>query len=219
MEQAMPTHKLLAISVCLSLVFTIGLHAQVVEPPSPASPAKPVPPGDTEPAPDDGLDPNVERDLTHYNLEKNKPAIQGYDPVAYFPEGGAKAAQGSDKFAFRYRGVVYHFGSAEHRDLFKKDPRRYEPAYGGWCATAMADSGKKVEISPKNFIVTGGRLFLFYKGLFQNAADDWKKDEPARTGAADGWWRSVAGEEPRVPDAGREAVPAPEPSKDAPTRR
>jgi YHS domain-containing protein len=137
------------------------------------------------------------RDTSHYNLEPGKPAIQGYDPVAYFPDAGGKALKGKAQFAHEHRGVVYHFGTKENLERFLADPDRYEPAYGGWCASAMADGGRKVEIDPKNFKVTNGRLFLFYKSLFQDALTYWNKDEPKHTAVADDFWRTLTGEEPR----------------------
>ncbi|MBL8747016.1 MAG: YHS domain protein [Phycisphaerae bacterium] len=137
------------------------------------------------------------RDLTHYNLEKGQPAIQGYDPVAYFPEGGGKPLMGKKQFAHTHRGVTYWFASQANLERFVADPERFEPTYGGWCASAMADGGRKVEIDPKNFRITGDRLYLFYKSLFQNAVDYWKKDEPANIARADENWKSLTGETPR----------------------
>lgn len=151
---------------------------------------------------DDGTDPAVKRDLTHYNLDKNKLAIEGYDPVAYFPKedgGVGKAVKGSEKLTHTHRGVTYRFASQSNLDTFKKNPNKYEPTYGGWCASAMADGGRKVEIDPKNFKVTDGRLFLFYKSFLQNAIDFWNKDEKGHTAEADGQWKKVAKEEPRKP--------------------
>jgi YHS domain-containing protein len=150
---------------------------------------------------DDGLDPNVPRDVIHYNLDKQGLALQGYDPVAYFPEGGGKPAKGDAALAYAYRGATYRFASPAHLERFRKNPGRYEPAHGGWCSSAMADGGRKVEIDPKAFRVTKGRLFLFYTSLFQDARTYWDKDEPANTVAADRQWKRISGEEPRRPVA------------------
>lgn len=186
------------------LVSTVSLLVLV---PGGFAQAPPAPPDDSN-----ATDPSVARDVTHYNLDKNKLAIQGYDPVAYFPEGGGKALKGDEKISYTHRDVVYRFATAENLDRFKKDPQRYEPAYGGWCASAIADGGRKVEIDPKNFKVTGGRLFLFYKSLLQDALDYWKKDEPGNTRKADEQWRKISGEEPRIPktDAAPGGLSAPE---------
>jgi thiol-disulfide isomerase/thioredoxin len=116
-------------------------------------------------------------------------ALQGYDPVAYLDEN--KAMPGSKDISSSFRALTYRFASAASRDKFNAEPTKYLPAYGGWCATAMA-KGDKVEIDPKNFKVTNGRLFLFYKSLFGNALNDWNKDEPGLTAKADTNWKKVA---------------------------
>lgn len=134
------------------------------------------------------------RDITHYNLEKNRPAIQGYDPVAFFPEAGGRPLKGDRSISHTHRGVSYLFASRGNLDRFIENPARYEPAYGGWCASAMADGGRKVEIDPKNFKVTDGRLFLFYKSLFTDALDYWNKDEPTNIRKADEHWKRLTGE-------------------------
>lgn len=128
-----------------------------------------------------------------YNVPAKAPlAIAGYDPVAYFTD--KKAVEGKASFKQLLDGIEYHFASAEHRDMFVKDPAKYKPAYGGWCATAMS-YGKKVEIDPENFIVEHGRLFLFYKSFFQNAKNAWTADEPKMLRDADASWLKLSGEE------------------------
>ena len=63
-------------------------------------------------------------------------AIKGYDTVAYFTDG--KAMKGSEEFAYDWLGTPWYFANAEHRDLFKADPAKYAPQYGGYCTGGMA---------------------------------------------------------------------------------
>lgn len=128
-------------------------------------------------------------------------AIQGYDPVGYFPEGGGKATKGAKEFESTYEGATYRFATQAHKSLFDKDPARYEPAHGGWCSYAMWKSGDKVEIDPESFIVKDGRLFLFYDGWGGDTKKKWEKggDHAAQAKAADDAWRKISGEEPRLP--------------------
>lgn len=137
----------------------------------------------------DELRPN--QALSEYNLPKDRLAIGGYDPVAYFTDGHAR--KGELALRTRYRGVTYQFASQKSLDAFLTDPAKFVPTYGGWCATAMA-KGEKVEIDPTNFKVSSGRLFLFYKGLWGNARKDWDKDEPAQITKADAAWKTIAKE-------------------------
>lgn len=141
---------------------------------------------------------SINPDLAQFNLNKGEPALQGYDPVAYFES--MNPMKGRSDLISRYRGVRYQFANGENRRKFAADPARYLPTYGGWCATAMAD-GRKVEIDPTNFKITDGRLFLFYKGLLGNARKEWDKNEAVFTRRADENWSKIA---PRERQSGQE---------------
>ncbi len=109
----------------------------------------------------------------HYNLE-NKLALDGYDPVSYF---SGKAQKGKKEISFAYLGVTYQFVSQANLSTFKNNPTKYEPAYGGWCAYAMGNTGEKVEVDPETFKIIDGKLYLFYNAYFTNTLKDWNKDE------------------------------------------
>ncbi|MFG0258039.1 MAG: YHS domain-containing (seleno)protein [Phycisphaerales bacterium JB043] len=143
----------------------------------------------------------VIRNTDEWSLKRGL-AIEGYDPVAYFPEGGGVPRKGDKNIAYTLEGVTYRFASASHRELFVANPRRYEPAYGGWCAWAMKD-GDKTKINPKSFLVVQDRLFLFYDGLFGDTRMRWlnKNDHDIQAIAADDQWMRISGESPRVDDA------------------
>lgn len=136
------------------------------------------------------------RATAQWNLAKDKLAIQGYDPVAYF-QGSAK--KGSSTFATQHAGATYHFVNAANRDAFTANPSKYEPAYGGWCAWAVKD-GDKVEIDPKKFIVKNDRLFLFYNGFWGDTKAKWEKlDHADQVLQGDAQWKKISGEEPPMP--------------------
>jgi len=120
-----------------------------------------------------------------YNLSDGL-AIQGYDPVSYFTKG--KAEKGKAEWAVAYLGVTYHFASKENKDAFLKNPSGYEPQYGGWCAFAMGDYGKKVKIDPETFKILDGKLYLFYNAFFNNTLKSWNKDEKNLKEKADKNW-------------------------------
>ncbi len=124
--------------------------------------------------------------LKEYNLGKMTPAIEGYDPVAYFTQ--KKAVKGNKAFFAIHAGVLYHFSSEENKRLFLTQPASYEPQYGGWCAYAMGAKGEKVAIDPETFKITNGRLFLFYNKFFTNTLTSWNKDETALATSADVAW-------------------------------
>jgi YHS domain-containing protein len=105
---------------------------------------------------------------------KDGVALSRYDPVSYF-EG--KPMEGKPALRTSYKGVTYYFASQAHLDRFKAHPEAYEPAYGGWCAYAMGESGEKVKIDPETFKIIDGRLYLFYNFWGNNTLNTWNKNE------------------------------------------
>ena len=125
-----------------------------------------------------------------FELDRRGLAIGGYDPVAYFPEGGGEPAKGDKKLSLEHRGVTYRFSSQANMELFKASPEKYEPAYGGWCAYAMAKD-TYTEPNPKRFSIENGRLLLFYDGVFGDTLKSWNEEGPAKlTPLADRFWDS-----------------------------
>ena len=123
-----------------------------------------------------------------YNLE-NGVAISGYDLVTYFTEG--KAVKGNKDLAVVDNGVTYYFSSAADKEEFKKNPSKYEPQYGGWCAYAMGKDGSKVEIDPETFKIINGKLYVFYNKFFNNTMKSWNKDEARLHQQADANWQKI----------------------------
>jgi peroxiredoxin len=142
----------------------------------------------------------VVRKTNLWNVGKDtRLGIGGYDPVAYFPEGGGKALKGQEGITLDHLGVVYRFASEANRARFLRDPGKYEPAHGGWCSWAMRE-GDKVEVDPESFIVSSGRLFLFYKGFWGDTRAKWLAGEhAAEAKEADSQWMKLSGESPRAP--------------------
>jgi len=136
------------------------------------------------------------RNTAEWNLGQDNLAIQGYDPVAYFPEGGGQAALGDETLEIEHEGVLYRFANQDNLDLFLSNPDKYEPTYGGWCATAMA-MGQKIVIVPERFIVKGDRLFLFSFLNGNDAKVMWEQNPTGLERRADFNWKKVSGEDPR----------------------
>ncbi len=114
-------------------------------------------------------------------------AIGGTDPVAYFERG--RPTQGRAEFAHRWDGAEWRFASAANRDRFAADAARYAPAYGGFCAYAVA-RGYTAPIDPDAWRIVDGRLYLNYD-LRTRAL--WERDVPGEIARADrNWPRLVA---------------------------
>ena len=123
------------------------------------------------------------RDL---NLDDDRLALKGYDPVAYFKE--KKPLKGKSSIKVEHEGVVYQFATQKNKDLFLGSPAAYKPQYGGWCAYAMGAEGEKVEVDPETFKIIDGRLYLFYNRFFNNTLDTWNKSEAELKTKADKNW-------------------------------
>jgi YHS domain-containing protein len=111
---------------------------------------------------------------------------KGYDPVAYFTDG--KAVQGKPEFEAVYGGVTWRFATAEHRDLFKADPAKYAPQYGGFCAWGIAQ-GKLFDIDPvEGWKIVDGKLYLNFN---KDILDLWQKDLGGNLGKAEANWPTL----------------------------
>ena len=119
---------------------------------------------------------------TLLNLDKDGVAIQGYDPVAFFTDN--KPVKGKPEFVARKDGAVYLFASKEHRDLFLKEPAKYEPQFGGYCAYGLSKN-KLAPVDVEAFQIVDGRLLMQYsKGI----RDDFNKDTKGNLSKADANW-------------------------------
>ena len=105
------------------------------------------------------------------NLSKDGIALDGYDPVSYFDSKGP--SRGQSNLKVQNSGAQYLFATVENKQKFEKEPQKYVPQFGGWCAFAVADSKSKVEVDPKSFLIQDGKLLLFYNGLWANTREKW----------------------------------------------
>lgn len=127
----------------------------------------------------------------YHNLLGDSIGVSSYDPVSYFPEGGGKPQRGFIRLSFAYRGVTYRFATQENLDRFKLDPEKYLPAFGGWCAWAVGELGKKVDVDPESFEIYDGRLYLFYRDRELDTRALWQKDRAELLRKAKANWRTL----------------------------
>jgi YHS domain-containing protein len=97
------------------------------------------------------------QEKTLVNAEADGVVLHGYDPVAYFASNAA--VKGNPKYKVAYKGGTYYFVSENHRKLFKKDPAKYAPQYGGYCAMAVS-MGQLEDADPKLFTVHRDKLLV-----------------------------------------------------------
>jgi len=121
----------------------------------------------------------------HNSTHPSDAILAGHDAVAYFTEG--KPTLGSADFTAQYESATYLFASAQNRDLFKANPDKYAPAYGGFCAYG-ATFGKKIDVDGKAFEIVDGQLYVNKNRRVYNT---WKKDIPGNIAKADRQWKTI----------------------------
>ena len=116
-------------------------------------------------------------------------AAEGYDVVAYFTSA---AKEGKKKYTTTYEDVNYKFSSEQNLNTFVENPSKFVPQYGGYCAYAVAKSGKKVGINPKSFQIKDNKLYLFYATVFADTLEKWNEEGPdALQKNADANWENI----------------------------
>jgi len=126
--------------------------------------------------------PLLAQSKTLLNLDKTGVAIQGYDPVAFFVDH--KPVKGKAEFSTSHDGATYLFSSKEHKELFDKEPGKYEPVFGGYCAYGVSHN-KLAQIDVDAFQIVDGRLLLQYS---KSVRDDFNKDTKGNLAKAESNW-------------------------------
>jgi YHS domain-containing protein len=132
-----------------------------------------------------------EKSNSENNIDAAGFGLHGYDPVAYFTVG--KPTEGSENFEATYEGVRYRFSSAENRDAFNKQPTKYVPAFGGFCAMGTA-LGKKFDGDPNYWKIVNGKLYV---NVNADVDKRWKEDVSGNISKADRNWPAIKDKKPK----------------------
>ena len=111
--------------------------------------------------------------------------VQGYDLVSYHTE--KRPLKGNGHFVSEYKGITYQFVNKANQKKFAKNPEKYLPAYGGYCAYGVAVK-KKFLGDPEVWRVVNGTLYL---NLDADIQDEWFKDVKGNIKAANTNWTNI----------------------------
>ncbi len=111
--------------------------------------------------------------------------VQGYDLVSY--HNAKRPARGNGHFVSVHDGSTYLFSTAENKAEFDRDPAKYAPAFGGYCAFGVS-VGKKFVGDPEVWRIVDGKLYL---NLDTSIQTEWLKDVPGRITTANGNWQKI----------------------------
>ena len=112
-------------------------------------------------------------------------AIKGYDVVAYF--GAGVSTKGDERFVHRWNDATWQFATAKNRNLFARDPDKYAPQFGGYCAWAISH-GYTADVDPEAFRIVDGKLYLIYS---KSVELRWEQDIPGNIVRAQTNWPAV----------------------------
>ena len=116
--------------------------------------------------------------------------VGGYDPVSYFTVSGP--VRGSGRYTAEHQGITYLFANEADKNAFQKDPAKYLPAFGGYCAYGVAE-GKKFWANPEVWEIVDGTLYL---NLDKSIQQKWDEDKPGYIKKADGNWDAIKDKSP-----------------------
>lgn len=119
-------------------------------------------------------------------FEKDGVALRGYDPVAYFTTG--MPVKGAAAHRYEYKGSTFYFATSANERSFIRNPGKYVPQFGGFCAFGAAN-GYKVSTQPDAFAVVDGKLYLNHD---IKVLGRWKEDVPGNIAKAEKNWPEVS---------------------------
>lgn len=120
----------------------------------------------------------------------NTVGVNGYDVITYHTE--KRPLRGNGNYVAVHDGVTYLFTSESNMKRFEKNPERYLPAYGGWCAFGVA-VGKKFAADPEVWEIVDGKLYL---NLDSGIKKEWRKDISGNIKKADANWKKIKDKSP-----------------------
>jgi YHS domain-containing protein len=124
------------------------------------------------------------------NLDSNGCMLQGYDCVAMFTKP-KETIKGKLDFESTFQGAKYWFESAANKALFDKEPAKYAPLYGGFCAVAVTE-GNLRPIQVWTHHITKGHLVVNHNA---KAKKLWERREGKRFRTAEKNWPTVTKKE------------------------
>lgn len=125
------------------------------------------------------------------NIDNSNIALEGYSPVSYLDLGLAQ--RGSKEFKSEHNNVAYYLTSAEQKATFDKNPNKYLPEYGGFCAFGTY-AGAKFRVDPNKFIVKDGKYYLYLNNVELDAKQLWlaENDHNKLKSTADANWKKLS---------------------------
>jgi YHS domain-containing protein len=118
----------------------------------------------------------------HEQEGQSRLMLKGHDVVSYFTQN--KHALGDAAISSQYEGITFRFANVEHKALFDKEPTKYLPQYGGYCADGIV-YGIPWGGDADTWLMTNGKLYIFGG---QSSKDAWLLNLHDNYATADKLW-------------------------------
>ncbi|MBL4853524.1 MAG: twin-arginine translocation pathway signal protein [Robiginitomaculum sp.] len=119
-----------------------------------------------------------------YTSWRNNMAVSGYDAVSFHR---GNPVEGRPKLTTLWKGAQWQFINQRNLDAFLESPERYAPAYGGYCAWAVA-KGKLAKGKPKHWTIKDEVLYLNFNKKIKHR---WLKDTDSFIAHGDENWPGI----------------------------
>lgn len=99
----------------------------------------------------------------YWSTRKTGFAVDGADTVSYFQlkKKRFNPLIGQNEYQTKWKGGKWRFSNAENLKLFKANPTKYAPQFGGYCSLSVA-YGKNATGGPEAWDIYKGKLYLNY---------------------------------------------------------
>ncbi len=112
-------------------------------------------------------------------------AIRGYDVVAFFTNH--QPVIGIDSINYQWNDANWFFASKENKALFVKNPEKYAPQYGGYCAYGTAGN-HKAPTQIDTWTILNDKLYFNYN---TKVKEYWNKKQDSLIERANFYWPTL----------------------------
>jgi len=112
-------------------------------------------------------------------------AIRGYDVVAFFKNH--QPILGNDSINYQWKDANWNFASNENKELFIKNPEKYAPQYGGYCAYGTAGN-HKAPTQIDTWTIVENKLYFNYN---KKVKSFWNKNQDSLIEKANLYWPTL----------------------------
>lgn len=112
-------------------------------------------------------------------------AIRGYDVVAFF--SNHQPVKGNDSINYQWNEANWLFSSMKNKALFIKNPEKYAPQYGGYCAYGTA-ANHKAPTQIDTWTIVNDKLYFNYN---TKVKEIWNKKQDSLIEKANYYWPTL----------------------------